>query len=399
MNDSIALIVVLSFIIPFFSMKLFKGIIPSVAFEILIGFILGRSGFNIIHTNSEIVEFLSTFGLIFLMFLSGLESDVDLKSLKGKSFFHSPLFLAILIFTSTFLISGLFSSYLVKHFNCSTSVLYLTLIFSTTSVAIVFPTLKAREDLKKVYKQTLLQAAFVADFLTLMLISLFSVYKVKNKLTVDSLLVIVLFGLTFLIVRFIKRLPQIPIIYTLFETMKHKSHIQIGIRGSFAILFLFIFLAEKLGVELILGSFLAGIIISTINSAHIRILRLKLDAIGYGFFIPFFFIAQGAKSTLPLHSKGSIEFIILIVLGGILVKVISATPLLVRFSLRETISAGVLLSGRLSLIIAASIIGLKLGIISEEINASIIILAAITCISSPSLFNIINPPKKSKHLI
>ncbi len=399
MIDSIALIVILSFLIPIASTRLLGGAIPSVAFEIFTGFIIGNSGLKLITTNSETMEFLSTFGLAFLMFLGGLESDLNFKKFSGKSFFNSPIFIAILTLILTVIFSWFFSKFLISQFNCASSALYLTLIFSTTSVAIVFPTLKSRNDLKLAYKQTLLYAAFLADFLTLTAISIFSFYKEKGEPIAEILLLFSIFGIAFLIIRFLKIIPQHKAIHKSVSMLKHKPHIQLGIRGAFALLFLFMFLAEKFGIEVILGSFIAGLIISNLNAKETKVLRIKLEALGYGFFIPFFFIYQGAKSTLPLETKIGIEFLLAIITGGILIKVLASLPLKIRFSLKDTIAGGILLSGRLSLIIAASIIGLKLGIIDEEVNSAIIILAAITCILSPTLFGIIKKPKKQKNLI
>ncbi len=398
MIDSIALIVILSFIIPFISTKLFGGIIPSVAFEIFVGFIIGRSGLSLVDTNSEVLSFLSLFGLAFLMFLGGLESDPDIRKHLGKDIVRSPIFMAITIFILTVFLSSVFAYFLINTFNCSKSIFYLSLIFSTTSVAIVFPTLKSRDDLKLAYKQTLLYSAFIADFLTLIAITMFSLYKEKNKLTAEMLVIFLIFAAAIMINRSIKKIPSNSKIAEILKTLKYKSHIQIGIRGSFAILLLFMFLAEKLGIEIILGSFLAGLIISNINLKESKILRMKLDAIGYGFFIPIFFIYQGASSSIPLNIT-SIKFVATIVIGGILIKVLASLPLLLRFSFRDTIAGGILLSGRLSLIIAASIIGLKLGLVNEDVNSAIIVLAAATCILTPVLFNLVKKSRKQKSLI
>ncbi len=399
MMDSIALIVILSFIIPFLSVKLFGGLIPSVAFEIAAGFIVGKSGLNIIDTNSEILSFLSLFGLAFLMFLGGLESEFSLKrGFDRKTLLKAPISIATMTFVLTFIFSLMFSIFLNKLFNCSKSVLYLTLVFSTTSVAIVLPTLKAKENLKLSYKQTLLYSAFIADFITLIAITIFSAYIEKNRLSKDMLFVFVIFAIAIFLSKTMKKIPENSKLVHTLKQLKYKPHIQIGIRGSFAILLLFMFLAEKLGVEVILGSFIAGLIISTMNFKEKKTLIMKLEAIGYGFFIPIFFLYQGSISTIPLDSS-SLKLVFVIVLGGLSIKVASSLPLLIRFSLRDTLAGGVLLSGRLSLIIAAGMIGLKLGIINSKVYSSIIILAAITCILSPVLFNLIEGSRTKNRLI
>ncbi len=402
MFSSLAIIVVLSFIIPFIAVRITGGLIPSVALELVAGLLIGKSGLNIVNTHSPTMEFLSTFGLIYLMFLGGMETEFDVNEIKSRDFLHSPLFIALLIFILTLVFSYLFSLFLIHTFNCAKDVFYLTLIFSTTSVAIVFPTLKARTYIKKSYKQTITTAALVADFATLFMIGAFTVIKEKNSSIFDMVIILSLFVVAFLIKRIAHIAMQKGWIVRTIDMLKHKPHIQMGIRASFAILFIFLFLAEKLGIEIILGSFIAGILTSRISKTESELLLFKLDAIGYGFFIPFFFIYQGAKSQLPILSPEGLLFITIIIIGSFLIKIMASTPMLMRFSPRETLAAGFLLSGRLSLIIAASIIGLKLGIIDNQMNSAIILLAAISCIIAPSMFSLIEKKRfdiKGKRII
>ncbi len=396
MLDSLALIVILSFFIPFLSVRLLGGLIPSVAIEIIIGIIIGVNGFNLINTNSEVMEFLSMFGLIYLMFLGGLESSFDLKSLKSKDFIHSPVFIGFVVFLLTLALSYAFSVFLISTFHCATSAAYLTLVFSTTSVAIVFPTLKSRSDIKSSYKQALIMSALIADFATLFMITVFSLLMENKNNVADALVMLFIIVFAFMVKAGVKFFTKFKWINKTVSMMKHKPHIQMGIRGSLAVLFIFLLLAEKLGIEIILGSFIAGILISKISRVESEVLSLKLDAMGYGFFIPFFFIYQGAKSRLPIFSGEGVALLLVILIGSFLIKMLSALPFRLRFSTKETIAAGVLLSGRLSLIIAASIIGVKLGIIDKQMNSAIILLAAFSCVISPAAFGLINKKKFQK---
>ena len=393
MFDSLVLIVVLSFLIPFISIKIMGGVIPSVALEIIVGIAVGTSGLNLIDTNSVVMEFLSTFGLLYLMFLGGLETDFDIQGLKSKYFIRSPSFIAFLTFIFTLILSYLFSVFIISLFHCSGNALYLTLVFSTTSVAIVFPTLKSRQDIKKIYKQTLATSALIADFATLLMIAVFALLEEGKNNVTDIIIMSLIFIFAFLAKKIIHTTMKNRWIVKTVNMLKHKSHIQMGIRGSFAILFIFLFLAEKLGIEIILGSFIAGMIISKVSERESEVLLLKLDAMGYGFFIPFFFIYQGAKSKLPIFSTEGILFFLVIIIGSFAIKILAAAPLKLRFTLKEAIAGGFLLSGRLSLIIAASIIGLKLGIIDNQINSAIILLAAFSCVLSPSFFSLIERKK------
>jgi Trk K+ transport system NAD-binding subunit len=157
-------------------------------------------------------------------------------------------------------------------------------------------------------------------------------------------------------------------------------------------------LAESFGVEVILGAFLAGAIASLVSGGEDDAAQEKLDAIGYGFFIPIFFIMVGVRFNLQAVFQSTEGLILLAWLVSIafVVKMIPALLLKFQFNWRQTLGGGMLLSSRLSLIIAASSIALGIGLISETVNSDIILLAIITCTISPFLFNRIYPREKEE---
>jgi Trk K+ transport system NAD-binding subunit len=131
------------------------------------------------------------------------------------------------------------------------------------------------------------------------------------------------------------------------------------------------------------------------GQGHESALREKLDAIGYGFFIPIFFIMAGTRFDLQalLLSPQSFILVAILVIAAYLIKLIPSLLFRGAFSWRESIAAGFLLSSRLSLIIAASAIALDLGIITTSTNSAVLLVAVITCTLSPIVFNRILPPK------
>ncbi|RMD53342.1 MAG: hypothetical protein D6828_05110, partial [Nitrospirae bacterium] len=112
-------------------------------------------------------------------------------------------------------------------------------------------------------------------------------------------------------------------------------------------------------------------------------------AIGYGFFIPIFFIMVGVNfdlSSLMKMQHSTILMIILIV-AAFSSKILPSMLFVPDFGMRSSLSAGFLLSSRLSLIIAAAEIGLKLGIISPGLSSSLIALAIFACFLSPTIYS------------
>jgi Trk K+ transport system NAD-binding subunit len=173
---------------------------------------------------------------------------------------------------------------------------------------------------------------------------------------------------------------------------------QIKLRGSLALALFFIVLAQTVGSENILGAFLAGVIVSMLARDEGSALREKLDAIGYGFFIPIFFIMVGVDFNLPalLDSRSALLLVPVLVVIAYLVKILPALLFRVAYTWRESMAAGSLLSARLSLIIAASAIGLELGVITEAVNAAVILIALITCTLSPLLFKSLAPAPRTQ---
>ena len=162
---------------------------------------------------------------------------------------------------------------------------------------------------------------------------------------------------------------------------------------------IFVVISQYISPEVILlGAFLSGILLSFFLHKERSLLLVKLDGMGYGFFIPIFFIMVGVKfdpSSLKEFELTLVPFLIVLLLLLFAIKLIPSLLFKKQFGTRKALSAGFLLSSRLSLIIAASAIGLELGVISPGINASFIIMAIATCFLGPVLFNSIN--RRDKH--
>jgi Kef-type K+ transport system membrane component KefB len=170
------------------------------------------------------------------------------------------------------------------------------------------------------------------------------------------------------------------------------------VRAAFSTLLIFVVLAETLGIEIIVGTFLAGAIVSLLRTPHDRELSGQLEAIGFGFFIPIFFIMVGVDFNLPalLSSTAALLSAPLLLVAAIAVKIIPAFVFRLNHTWREALAAGILLCPRLSLIIAAAAIGETLGIIDESVNAGIVLVAIVTVTASPLAFLKVFPAARAK---
>ncbi|MCF8228551.1 MAG: cation:proton antiporter [Bacteroidales bacterium] len=393
----------LAWLIPMVMSLVRANRIPTVIIEILAGYFIGRyflEGYE--KESMQIVEFLALTGFMFLMFLSGLEIDVDQiinsfprKKINYAGFLRNPFLVGLFIFGVSLLLSGL-GAILLSGIVEIRNVWYFALIMITTSVGIILPVLKNRGEINTRYGQMLILAAAIADILSILLFTI-TAFVIKEGLHADILYLLslaVIFVLFYGGGRFLNR---IPLFRRLIYQLSHAAS-QIQVRGAMLIALIFVVLSQYIGKEvMLLGAFLGGLLLSMFLQKARSLLLIKLDGMGYGFFIPIFFIMVGIQfdpSALLELDDSLYLFLLLFLITLFTVKVIPSLIWSRLFGFRKAMAGGFLISSRLSLIIAASAIGLELGLITPGINASIVLMAVITCLFSPLVFNQIYPKVK-----
>ncbi|NNC24353.1 hypothetical protein HKX42_00675 [Salinisphaera sp. USBA-960] len=396
------IVIAISFAVPVLLSPVRRFGIPVIVGEIIAGIIVGQSGFGLVY-EEPVLEVLSVFGFAYLMFCCGLEMDFSqvgghsrdgLRSVGGfRRLVRNPFFLGVLVFVATALCSLLAGLY-IWHLGLIDNPWLMALILSTTSLGVVAPVLKERGLMASRYGQTLLMCSLVADFATITLISTYVLIR-RNGLSTEPLLILLLI-LAFVVAwQLASRFANHPPLQKLLAWLSTATS-QIQVRGSLAIALVFIGLAQSLGIESILGAFLAGVIVALLAGDHGSVLKEKLEAIGYGFFIPVFFVMVGVRFDLPalLQSGEALELVILLVAIAFSVKLVGGLVLRLAHGWRETLAASTLLSARLSLIIAVATIGREIGAIGPELEAALVLTAIVTCFVSPVAFARILPREK-----
>jgi len=398
------IIVAIAWLVPMLLSVMRIQRIPAVIVEIIAGFIIGR--YLLFQSSSEsleILEFLALTGFIFLMFLSGLEIDTDQimasfprRKLSVPRFLRNPLLVGLVFFILTLGLSYAGAATLSTLVNIP-NIWYFSLIMVTTSVGIIFPVLKSRGETVGHFGQMLIMAAAVADILSILLFT-FTAFIISKGFQPELLLVFVLFLLVYILYILGRKLEETIFRRITFQLAHAAS--QISIRGTLFLILIFVVLAQLMGEEVILlGAFLSGLLMSFFLHKERSLLMIKLDGMGFGFFIPVFFIMVGAKFN-PEHfsefDNSLIPFLALLLVLLYLVKIAPSFLWMRLFGRRRAIAGGFLMSSRLSLIIAASTIGLGLGVITEGINASFVMMAVVTCLISPMVYNNLNPMDKKK---
>ncbi len=388
-----------AFFVPIISDRIKFIKIPWIIIEIIVGMILGYVFPDIITLKNKYIHFLYLFGFSYLMFLSGYEIDFSYLSpgrLKGKltvkKILKNNLLSGILIFILTLILSYLTSLVFLK-FNLIKNAEFMTLILSTTSVGIVLPTLKERHLLSTKYGQHLIVISLIYDILTLFLLGVESLFLTNviegTPFSFQNLLKIFIpFIAVFVIYKIGKRVSKGKIFKQIFSPLIHSAS-ELKLRGAIAIMTFFLILSQWMGVEVILGAFLAGALLSGLTYKEGSSLSHKLDTLGYGFFIPVFFIMVGTTFKLKeiASSPTVILLIIFVIIATFMVKILPALILIPIYKFRNTLAGGFLISAKLSLMIAASEIGKSLNIISDAIHSAIIVIAIIASTFSPIAFN------------
>jgi Kef-type K+ transport system membrane component KefB len=267
----------------------------------------------------------------------------------------------------------------------------MTFVLATTSVGLVVPTLRSTRRIATRLGQAVLVGALLADFLTLLGVTVFALVEEHgagfNLMAIPGFFGVV--AVSLLVLRWVVWWK--PEWFDHLFVVDHPE--EIGTRASLALMLAFVGVSIAFGIEKILGAFLAGTVFALVFRNR-GPLAQQLNGFSYGFLIPIFFINVGIRFDLDaLSEPGALTGLAALLTAAVLVKVVPALAFMLRrLSLRESLAAGTLLSARLSLIIAVAELGVRLEVIDRTLEASIIVLAAVTATVAPIVFRWLAPP-------
>ena len=350
--------------------------VPAVVLEIIGGIIIGPSGFGWVHVDLP-VQILALFGLAFLLFLAGLE--IDVHELRGRL-----LRFAVVGYLVS-LVLGYGAGATFTAAGWVTQPLLIAIILSATALGLVVPVLKDAGQVRSQVGQTALAAAGVADFTAIVLLSLF--FSSSGGST--GARVVVLGAFTGLVAVTCLAVSGAARSMRLGRVLVRLQDTTAEIRVRFAVLLLVAFtvLAEKFGLESILGAFLAGAIVGLVDrdsSSHPNF-RVKLEAIGYGFLVPVFFVASGIRLNLTglLHSPSALARVPLFLLALLVVRGLPAFIGLRANGTKPTLALGLLQATSLPFIVTATQIGVALGKISSVTAAALVCAGLLSVLFFP----------------
>lgn len=352
-------------------------LLPSLALEIVGGILIGPSGLHWVAVDLPL-QILSTIGLAFLLFLAGLE--VELDRLKGRLLRVVGLAFALSVGLALLVGYGLHRGVLVK------SPLFIAIVLSSTALGVVLPALKDAGQEASQLGQLVIAAASVGDFGAIILLALFF----SREATSPATKLVLLGGfvlLALVVTAVVLRVERIMRVSTILVKLQDTTA-QIRVRGAFVLLAAFVALAQVFGLEVILGAFMAGAILRLVDQDRMMthpLFRQKLEAVGFGVFVPIFFVTSGLQLDLGALFASPSTIVRIPVLLAALLLVRGLPALLYRplVGLRGAVIAGLLQATSLTFIVAATRIGLDLGLITSATGAALVAAGLLSVICFP----------------
>lgn len=345
--------------------------LPAVVGQLILGVILGKGVLDIVKPTHE-VELFADIGVILLMFLAGLESDLKLLRkhlIPSINVAICGVILPVALTLGTALIFGI---------NLNESV-FISVVFAATSVSISVEVLKSLNYLSSTSGTVILGAAVADDILAISILSVMS-GTLTGNFSFEKLLLLlgmwVIFGILIIIL-------HKWIIPNLMKLSEYLDATHAPTIFALVICLLMAFFADKVQLDSVLGAFVAGIAVSSSKDYNEKITN-NIELIGYTIFIPIFFISIG----LNLEFSSFIHdfwLIFLFTLTGIIGKLLGAGfgARISGFDLKDSyvIGSGMISRGEMALIVAQ--VGYGVHLLSEEYYSAVIISIILITILAP----------------
>ncbi|MBV8304630.1 MAG: cation:proton antiporter [Acidimicrobiia bacterium] len=354
--------------------------VPAVVLEILAGIAVGPQGLGLVKKIDIPVQILALVGLAFLLFLAGLE--IDIERLRGRL-----LRLAALGFLGTIAL-GLIAGVIFKAAGTVRSPLFLAIALSATSLGLVVPVLKDAGQAATELGQLTIAASSVADFGAVVLLTLFFSGQHSSGPGAKAILlagfVVLAAAAALALARFNRSMRFGDVLVRLQDTTA-----EIRVRIAVLLLVAFVAMAQRFGLETILGAFIAGGVLSLIDrdSMSHPNFRLKLEAIGYGFVVPVFFVTSGLRFDLDalLHSPSAFARVPLFLVALLVVRGVPAALYRPSVGTKGAVAAGLLQATSLPFIVTATQIGLLLHLIQPVTSAALVAAGLLSVVVFPPI--------------
>ena len=375
--SGLAIVAAVAFLVPL-TLGFFPRVrVPSVVVEIAMGIVIGPFGLGWV-TMDPPIRVLSIIGMAALLFLSGME--IEYERLRGRTLSLSLLGFAISLVLGIAIAFGLQAASLIY------TPLFVALILAATAVGLVIPILKDAGEISTDFGQIVVAGASIADFGTVILLALF--FSREAASATSQLVLLGAFGaiavtIVFAAFRIGRAKPVTAVLFRLQATTA-----QIRVRGAMMLLIALVAVAQRFGLEVILAAFIAGSMLTIIDrdaeATHPQF-RQKLEGVGFGVFVPVFFVASGIQYNLGalLASRAALIQVPLYLLALLVIRGLPALLYRPIIGTRRSIAAGLLQATTLGFVVAGVQMGVELKLIDAATSAALVASALLSVLIFP----------------
>jgi Kef-type K+ transport system membrane component KefB len=351
--------------------------LPSVVLEIVAGIVIGPAILGLVEEDLPL-QVLALLGLAFLLFLAGLEIDLD--RLRGARLRSAAAGFVISLAVALGIGLGLYGAGLIQ------APLLVAIILSSTSLGIVIPVLADAGQSSTTLGQLVIAGSSIADFGAIILLSL--LFSGDSSSVGSTLLLIG--GFVVLVIATGLALAEVEHSSRLSAALARlqDSSAQIRVRGAFLLLIGLVVIAQVFGLEVILGAFFAGAVLRLLDRDEMMThtgFHTKLQAVGFGIFIPFFFVTSGMQLDVGALLSGgpALALVPVFLLSLLLARGAPAALYRPMVGGRSSLAAALLQATSLPFIVAATGIGMELGILSPAIGAAMVVAGLLSVVLFP----------------
>lgn len=351
-----------------------KLAIPVVVMELLLGIVIGPHALDIAHLDDS-TEFFGNLGLGMLFFFAGYE--IDFERIRGR-----PLKLGAIGWLLSLLLAYGIGGLLAAA-GIVVSYLYTGSAMATTAIGTLIPILRDSGELKTKFGTSLLAAGAVGEFGPILLITL--ILSTGHPLH-EALILI-----AFVALAVITGLLAVRSAWRGWPLLERtiESSAQLAVRLAVVLVFGLVALASDLGLDLLLGGFVAGLITRlAVQGQEVRVLDSKLTAIGYGFLIPFFFVTSGMAFQINALFSGPAALGKMVMFVGLFL-VVRGTPALLLYrnvmGARDRLALAFLCATELPLVVAITTLAVDGGHMRASTSAGLVGAAIVSTLVFPMI--------------
>src|SRR3954453_166721 len=344
---------------------------PVVVLELVLGIVIGPHVLQLAHVD-DFVEFFSNLGLGMLFYFAGYE--IDFQRIKGR-----PLELGAWAWViSVGLAFGLGG--ILYGLGVIVSPLYTGAAMATTAIGTLIPILRDNGELKTRFGTYLLAAGGAGEFGPILLVTLF--FSTQSALHESAILV------AFVLLAIAIALLSVRLAWQGWPAPERDLEGGSPLAGGVTVVLVFglVLLASDLGLDVLLGGFVAGMITRMALKGHeLAVFESKLTAVGFGFFVPFFFVTSGI--AFNLDALGSAEAIAKLALFFVLFLVVRGAPALLLYrrvlTLRDRAALAFYSATELPLVVAITTIAIEAGKMRSSTAAGLVGAAMLSTLVFP----------------